>query len=163
MCSRGTTEDIRPEPRCDPTDMDLSGARRRDDKAPEWWLAGIDSSILPVVRESLGEEICDGEAESGDRTYTVDEESEEDVARQRIAIDPGQPTLEEVEEHRVTHHPYRSWCEHCVRSRGVGAPHKAHPTGTVPIVSCDYLLVTKKGIFTVDELEAEEDLSLIHI
>ena len=140
--SQDTTYDLSPEPRNDLINQDRSGARLKSDKAPEWRLAGIDASILPVVQESLADELRDGEIEAGEQTYTVDEESEEDVARQRIAVDPGQPTMEEVEEHRVSHHPYRSWCEHCVRSRGVGAPHIAHPKGTVPIVSCDYLLVT---------------------
>ena len=34
------------------------------------------------------------------------------------------PTIEEIEEHRKTHLPYRSWCPICVRSRGKDLPHK---------------------------------------
>ena len=32
--------------------------------------------------------------------------------------DPGNPTLEQLEEHRASHLPYRSWCRWCVLGRG---------------------------------------------
>ena len=34
------------------------------------------------------------------------------------------PTRAEIEEHNLTHLPYRSWCRHCVRGREKEFPHK---------------------------------------
>ena len=37
---------------------------------------------------------------------------------------PHAPTRRQVEEHELTHLPYRSWCLHCRRSRGVSMAHR---------------------------------------
>ena len=34
------------------------------------------------------------------------------------------PSPEEVEKHNATHIPFRSWCSHCVKGKGVKAPHR---------------------------------------
>jgi len=39
-------------------------------------------------------------------------------------LDPRQPTDEERRTHNLTHLPYRSWCEHCVKGRGRETDHK---------------------------------------
>ena len=41
-----------------------------------------------------------------------DGSGEEDNAPRRTAPDPGEPTDEEIAEHRVDHIPYRTWCSH---------------------------------------------------
>ncbi len=74
----------------------------------------------------------------------LDEDSEE-AAPKRSAPDPGKPTDAEREAHREDHIPYRCWCEHCVKGRGSGEPHKGACTGMVPVVAFDYLIVTKHG------------------
>ncbi len=50
-------------------------------------------------------------------------EGEDDCAPKIVAPDPGAPSAEEREEHRVGHFPYRCWCEHCVQGRGTGEQH----------------------------------------
>ena len=59
----------------------------------------------------------------------------QDIKKSR---DPGQPTAQEMEEHRCTHLPYRLWCKYCVMGRGRGTPHRPSPGSTVPIVGLDY-------------------------
>ena len=89
----------------------------------------------------------------GEEAMVLDDvEDEEECAPVRLAPDPGEPTAEEVESHRTTHLPYRSWCEDCVKGRGSGEQHRSGPAGRVPVISCDYLLVTGRGIFSKDEL-----------
>ena len=39
-------------------------------------------------------------------------------------LDPKRPRQDEVDEHNITHLPYRNWCRHCVRGRGKEAAHK---------------------------------------
>ena len=96
----------------------------------------------PVVDE------CDdifGEARGDDGDGPVEESKDElegqDCAPRRVAPDPGLPTQSEIDEHNVDHWPYRSWCEHCVRGRAVGEPHRSGPESTVP--AFDYLFIAR--------------------
>ena len=74
----------------------------------------IDAKWDPA--EVLGLEGEDPASDDGEGETIETEEVEEDCAPIRIAIDPGAPTAEEVEEHRAAgHFPYRSWCEWCVK------------------------------------------------
>ena len=89
------------------------------------------------MRESLqdrdmyaADESRDGEIEDGDLfgddppehlgqgelIECENSENEEDSAPRRTAPDPGEPTAEEVADHRVDHYPFRSWCQHCVEA-----------------------------------------------
>ena len=58
---------------------------------------------------------------------------------------PRVPTQAEVDEHNMTHLPYRSWRTHCVRGRGEAHPH--HKSGDeerdVPEVHMDYCFMGK--------------------
>ena len=47
-----------------------------------------------------------------------------DAVVEKGARDPGQPSKAEREAHNLTHCPYRSWCEHCVRGQAIGRPHR---------------------------------------
>ena len=48
----------------------------------------------------------------------------EGVGRMRDVGDPRLPSRKEVEEHYLTHVPYRNWCPHCVRGRGKDLDHR---------------------------------------
>ena len=56
-----------------------------------------------------------------------EEEEEEESGRRKIhkMNSPGKPSAAEVEEHCLTHLPFRNWCRHCVRGRGKEASHQA--------------------------------------
>ena len=45
-------------------------------------------------------------------------------ARMRSLGDPRLPSSKEVEEHYLTHVPYRNWCPHCIRGRGKDLDHR---------------------------------------
>ena len=98
-------------------------------------------AVYPMELEQQAAEEGEGEAMELD-----EKEDEEDCAPVRLAPDPGAPTAEEVENHRTTHLPYRSWCEDCVKGRGSGERHRSGPAGRVPVIACDYLIVTGRGI-----------------
>ena len=38
--------------------------------------------------------------------------------------DPRKPTAREVEEHKLTHVPYRNWCSICIRAKGKDLDHR---------------------------------------
>ena len=48
----------------------------------------------------------------------------------RLGIVPVLPSEAEVEQHELTHLPFRSWCRHCVRAKGKENPHReSSPSG----------------------------------
>ena len=76
-----------------------------------------------------------GEVEWKLRWVCSDEEVKDEVETQiedeefgnrtvKKVLDPKEPTKEEREEHEKTHLPFRNWCRHCVRGRGVQMFHK---------------------------------------
>ena len=42
-------------------------------------------------------------------------------------LNPLLPCAKEVEEHQLTHLPFRSWCPHCVRGRAKEMHHTQQP------------------------------------
>ena len=116
---------------------------------------GMSSRPLPYGDEP---DLCpmegDAEAGAGEPMVLKDDEDEEECAPVRKMPDPGAPTAEEVESHRTTHLPYRSWCEDCVQGRGTGEQHRSGPAGRVPVIACDYLIVTRRGVFQREEIAA---------
>ena len=49
---------------------------------------------------------------------------EESSDRMKKVGDPRLPSPKEVEEHNLTHVPYRNWCPHCIRGRGKDLDHR---------------------------------------
>ena len=75
----------------------------------------------------------------------VREELEEDTPDLKHATDVSSPTADQVERHRVSHLPYRSWCKQCVMGRGVGRPHTTSATeSSIPIVGMDYFFIAER-------------------
>ena len=117
--------------------------------------------IAPAEEEEKGPEEAkepeDPGTEDGKNGDEGDEhfEEEEEVEPLRKTPSPVMPPAAEVEEHRLTHTPYRSWCDECNRGRGLGeqrGAHKGRPH-TIPIVGVDFWYITSDGIKSRDELE----------
>ena len=53
------------------------------------------------------------------------------------------PAREEVKAHMVSHMPFRSWCDHCVKGNASGNPHRRRKEEDrelrEAVVSVDYL------------------------
>ena len=72
----------------------------------------------------------------------VGEEGEEAERPKYVKYDP-RPSKEEVEEHNLTHLPYRNWCPHCVRGKAPTGRHvkraeEENRENRVPVISMDY-------------------------
>ena len=110
-----------------------------------------------IKKEVLGaEEELNEPEKDGDVMELSD--TEEDSAPRIVAPDPGAPTDQEIEDHRIDHIPYRCWCEHCVRGRGTGEQHRGGPCTAISTFAFDYLFVTKQGVKTRLELRDAEIL-----
>ena len=75
----------------------------------------------------------------------------EDVQPIRTLKTPELPSREAVEEHRVDHCPYRSWCDECVEGAGREDGHSNVESHSIAMISMDYLFITRKGVFSEDE------------
>ena len=87
---------------------------------------------------------------------SIEEGSEEDAADLKHATNVASPGAEDIERHRVTHYPHRSWCKQCIMGRGVGRGHaKSASESSVPIVGMDYFYITKEGVRRREEISKE--------
>ena len=65
------------------------------------------------------------------------DEISEEAHRHRTAPDPGKPTPKQLEDHRLTHCPFRAWCPWCVMGRGRGQKHRMGKPHSMPIIGID--------------------------
>ena len=68
----------------------------------------------PPIRRRRGVAAAEEAGPSAEVSDEVEPVCEE-CAPKVVAPDPGQPTQKEIEEHRIDHMPFRSWCENCGR------------------------------------------------
>ena len=68
------------------------------------------------------------------------------------------PSESEIREHKITHCPYRCWCDECVEAFGRERPHFAGRGSErcVPVVHVDYLFWTARGFVTKDDMTPDE-------
>ena len=107
------------------------------------------SSVMPVGEES----------ESALRGGPDQLPLESEEARPHKAIvRPEMPTQAEIDKHRIDHIPYRAWCPECVEGFGRERAHRAHGSDerSIPLVSCDYMYLSRKGVFSKEDLSEEE-------
>ena len=90
---------------------------------------------------------------------------EEEVEPQKVVRTPYTPTATVVAEHRITHSPYREWCDECREAFGREAPHThvEHREAWVPVVSTDYLFLSARGVFTREEWQPQEGENFLKI
>ena len=100
---------------------------------------GPESEAAESVRP-INVEVGDVDEEDFEDIECQEKESEE--ARDPIVLrDPGSPTPREIEEHNVTHMPFRSWCPHCVSGKAKERHHKKQTDAdkkNIPEIVFDY-------------------------
>ncbi len=96
----------------------------------------------------------------------VDEGPEEDFEGQecvapRILPDPGLPTQKQLDDHRIDHLPFRSWCPECVAGRATGEQHIARKEEKqISTFSMDHLYLTKSRVVEREALLEGEEVEL---
>jgi hypothetical protein len=94
-------------------------------------------------------DMTEGEAEKDE----VEIEGEEDSEPTRYLPCEPIPPAKEVEEHRCSHIPFRSWCKWCMMGRGLGLQHRGGSAqSSVPVVGLDYFFITSGGVKKKSEL-----------
>ena len=99
-------------------------------------------------------DVEDGE---GGEEISIEADADTEVGPGKTATDPGRPTDKQIEEHRATHLPYKSWCRWCVLGRGRGLQHRACTTSLIPAIGMDYFFLTSAGVVPKAELKMDDE------
>ena len=121
-----------------PTVCDVEADAGEEDEWMNRWM----KPFVPE-EEEMGNGEGGGEEREGDEEETVEDSEEgetEEARKPKAARVPTRPSQEEVDEHMITHLPFRSWCPHCIRGKSKGKPHKKPNQGNreIPTVALDY-------------------------
>ena len=106
--------------------------------------------------ESDGKNSGFGVEANGEATEPGEGKEEEEVFEQdpgdsrymKKVINPCLPTRAEIEEHEMTHLPFRNWCRHCIMGRGTERGHfrTERDPGAIPEVHVDYCFPCGTGM-----------------
>ena len=84
--------------------------------------------------------------------HPCSEESEEAKKAKGIQVSEA-PSQKEVDEHMLTHIPFRSCCKSCAMGIGVSPPHRKMDKSkeTIPTISIDYGILNEKHEIASEE------------
>ena len=97
-------------------------------------------------------------AESGVEHGAEDGEALAEAIQRPGLPAPYQPTQAEIDNHNLTHLPYRTWCPVCVKAKGKASGHRSvesHHNAGVPVISADYAFLCESG--EILDLEGDGD------
>ena len=72
---------------------------------------------MDEVGDEEDEAVMGGEEVGEERPAGGEEEETTEEHKPKLRTSPDQPTAREIEEHMITHVPYRSWCPYCVTGK----------------------------------------------
>ena len=86
----------------------------------------------------------------------ADAELEEQGRKQKAYAAPRKPSKAEVDDHNLTHWPFRNWCQDCVQGRAINSPHysvdqEKKGERRLPLIAADYIINVKKVSEASDE------------
>ena len=89
----------------------------------------MDGGLVSPQRGVMDVDVEEDEDEDEEDVLKADEEIERKAAQEdkrevKKLSDPRRPTQAEIDEHALTHIPYRNWCDICVRCRGKDLDHR---------------------------------------
>ena len=98
---------------------------------------GFGDSHLPIRPKTIL-------SNEGERSPVEEEEVEDGVRRPTTKRRAMEPTAAEIEEHNITHLPYRNWCPVCVKARGKEDAHRREERQPIARVHIDYWFMRDK-------------------
>ena len=133
--SEGTEEDGNEEKEAAAEEEPEGTAEGEQRKREGDWFDEYMKPFDPDKEEETREQ--EGEPEEATREQAGEPEEARKAKGTRA---PTKPSQEEVNEHMLTHLPFRSWCPHCVRGKSKGKPHKRteEEPRELPTIALDY-------------------------
>ena len=94
---------------------------------------------LPARSEPVRPENPDPEVPGGAHDPMRDDLDGDEAMVPRVPNLPPEPSARQIAEHELTGHAvYRSWCRHCVASKGRAHAHSSREEGELPEIGIDY-------------------------
>ena len=94
---------------------------------------------LPAGSEPVRLESPDPEVPGGAHDPMRDDGDGDKAMVPRVPNLPPEPSARQIAEHELTGHAvYRSWCRHCVASKGRAHAHSSREEGELPEIGIDY-------------------------
>ena len=98
------------------------------------------------------------------------EDDVEECHKAKAIRQPQEPTRQEIEEHELTHVPFREWCFHCCKGKTRNNPHKVNKNKmmedeehAVTTISMDYMYMNEKSkAGNSTGKESEQPVIVIH-
>ena len=92
--------------------------------------------------------ICQPVNEDNEENHEGGDQDEPEFGsvRPTTLTSPYTPTRQERMEHELTHIPYRSWCDHCVRGKCAAMAHRKstlEDDRKIPVVGVDYAFLKR--------------------
>ena len=87
---------------------------------PEEELEGIGAMYRVEEGSNQGEETSEEACDQDEESLQAGEEGEE----VKVKRAPNQPSEKELQDHMVTHVPFRPWCPFCVAGKSKANPHR---------------------------------------
>ncbi len=108
----------------------------------------VNEEVAATVPEATWEVVEDEQVLNGDDDANDEDETPIETERVKVGYDPKLPAAADIEDHRTAGHmDFRSWCIHCAKTRGLGAPHRT-PEGErkIAVLSLDYFFLTAGSV-----------------
>ena len=104
---------------------------------------GLPAGSEPVRPENPDPEVPGGardpEVPGGAHDPMRDDVDGDEAMVPRVPNLPPEPSARQIAEHELTGHAvYRSWCRHCVASKGRAHAHSSREEGELPEIGIDY-------------------------
>ena len=99
----------------------------------------------------------DGDQRDRSTEVNVEEQIEDEARQPNVPLSIGRPTKREMEEHCVSHWPFRSWCRHCVRGRAVSSSHRRKTAEAEEFARDRVPTISVDDCFMGDEESAAKD------
>ena len=121
-----------------------------------------DLFVSPVVDDIEGESIVQGgeseqqplgqggvsENSDNSSSSSSEEEDNNEAIPVKAAPKPARPSKAEMDEHMLSHLPFRSWCAHCVKGKSKSKRHPYTAQSSdheMPMVTIDYMFLNSEG------------------
>ena len=103
--------------------FDEEAVARLKERNPSEWMRLMRGRRM----ESEGRQPAEDSEETGAEEFAsrggIGHVEEDEGRAVRVPVTPYVPTEKERREHNVTHYPHRTWCDTCMRGRGIAGKH----------------------------------------
>ena len=102
-----------------------------------------------TIRPNHSKPHGNGVGETNEESMNCERNETGDAIKPKAVKREYAPSRQEMEDHLISHYPFKAWCEHCVRGKAKGKAHNRMSEEDkdkyqIPIISMDYMFMGTK-------------------